>query len=234
MADPKSSVVTDIEAADLRGGRLCLDLANTMDPRLGDHPQDNLVSYCDLVAWGQRTGVLETEQADALSDLAGRRPGEAATVLARAKDLRETIYRVFSATAAGRPPAVPDLVELRTAYVTAVERADLRQDGEAFRWEWTNAPAALDRPLWPVAYSAIDLLTSPDLARVKECPGLGDCGWLFVDTTKNRSRHWCSMDGCGSRAKMRRHYARKRAAHSGSKTGTSRSSDFAIRTTGVP
>ncbi|MEO6889729.1 MAG: CGNR zinc finger domain-containing protein, partial [Ktedonobacteraceae bacterium] len=61
-------------------------------------------------------------------------------------------------------------------------------------------------------YSAVELLTSEEVKRVKECPAR-DCGWLFLDMSKNGSRQWCSMEGCGSRAKMRRQYARKRAVN---------------------
>ena len=80
---------------------------------------------------------------------------------------------------------------------------------DQFAWGWTDVDA-LDRPLWDVARSAIDVLTQDDLKRVKECPGADDCGWLFYDTSKNASRRWCSMEGCGSRVKMRHQYARKR------------------------
>nr|WP_272885753.1 CGNR zinc finger domain-containing protein [Fictibacillus marinisediminis] len=40
------------------------------------------------------------------------------------------------------------------------------------------------------------------------CEG-GTCGWIFIDTTRNRSRRWCSMDDCGNPEKARRHYKRK-------------------------
>jgi predicted RNA-binding Zn ribbon-like protein len=49
------------------------------------------------------------------------------------------------------------------------------------------------------AASAVDLLSVGELSRVKECPGPGDCGWLFYDTSRNGTRRWRSMDGCGSR-----------------------------------
>ncbi|MFD0480100.1 CGNR zinc finger domain-containing protein [Nonomuraea thailandensis] len=45
-----------------------------------------------------------------------------------------------------------------------------------------------------------------------ECPS---CGWLFLDTTRNGSRRWCSMAMCGSQVKSRRYYAAK-TAHRGS------------------
>ncbi|HEY8645240.1 MAG TPA: CGNR zinc finger domain-containing protein [Gaiellaceae bacterium] len=37
--------------------------------------------------------------------------------------------------------------------------------------------------------------------RVKACRA-DDCRWAFLDTAKNRSRAWCSMQSCGNRAKV--------------------------------
>ena len=61
-----------------------------------------------------------------------------------------------------------------------------------------------------VAADAVALLADPArIARLHRCPGR-DCGWVFLDTSGRR--RWCSMATCGSREKMRRMYARKRAA----------------------
>jgi predicted RNA-binding Zn ribbon-like protein len=37
--------------------------------------------------------------------------------------------------------------------------------------------------------------------RLKACRADG-CRWAFLDTAKNRSRAWCSMQSCGNRAKV--------------------------------
>jgi predicted RNA-binding Zn ribbon-like protein len=63
--------------------------------------------------------------------------------------------------------------------------------------------------LAPIVKSAADLLLSDMLDRVKQCEG-DPCGWLFLDTSRNRSRRWCSMEDCGNRAKARRFYQRKK------------------------
>jgi predicted RNA-binding Zn ribbon-like protein len=84
--------------------------------------------------------------------------------------------------------------------------AALAFDGDSFTFQPPPKDPLL--PLHAVARALADLLTSPRLHRVGRCEGVGDCGWLFLDTTKNGSRRWCSMAGCGSRAKMRRYYAR--------------------------
>ena len=46
--------------------------------------------------------------------------------------------------------------------------------------------------------------------RMKACRA-DDCRWAFLDTAKNRSRAWCSMESCGNRAKV--HAYRARHAH---------------------
>jgi predicted RNA-binding Zn ribbon-like protein len=65
----------------------------------------------------------------------------------------------------------------------------------------------MDSLLWPIVASAVDLLTSGDIADVKKCD---ECDWLFLDSSKNRSRRFCKTV-CGDRARARRYYARHRA-----------------------
>jgi predicted RNA-binding Zn ribbon-like protein len=58
-----------------------------------------------------------------------------------------------------------------------------------------------------VVRTAIDLLTSERRGRVSTCAN-EKCQWLFLDTSKNRSRRWCTMASCGNRAKARRFHDR--------------------------
>jgi len=64
--------------------------------------------------------------------------------------------------------------------------------------------------LWPVTRAAVDLLLSDSLAQVGQCADDRGCGLLFIDTSRNHSRQWCSMDACGNRAKAQRHYRRSK------------------------
>lgn len=59
------------------------------------------------------------------------------------------------------------------------------------------------------AHSALSLLAVETQERLKIC---GNCGWLFIDRSKNRSRIWCDMAVCGNRQKASRHYYRKKEA----------------------
>jgi predicted RNA-binding Zn ribbon-like protein len=81
--------------------------------------------------------------------------------------------------------------------------------GKCCEWSWIAQDDVLDRMLWPVIRSAADLLTSQDLWSVKICAS-DSCNWLFLDTSKNQSRRWCDMKSCGNRAKVHRHYERRK------------------------
>jgi predicted RNA-binding Zn ribbon-like protein len=199
----------------LVGGRLCLEFVNTVEPRLGDHRSDYLASYADLVRWARRVGSLGEEEARRLLLEAEGEPSGAAAAWERAVALRETVYRVFWAVARGEEPEAPDLEALTAAHLEALARYRVVPTSGGFAWVRVGGEAELEGPLWPVALSATALLTSGELERIKECPASeGGCGWLFYDASKNKSRRWCSMDDCGSRAKMRRMYARRRSAGS--------------------
>ena len=45
--------------------------------------------------------------------------------------------------------------------------------------------------------------------RLKACTS-DECLWAFYDRSRNRSRHWCSMNVCGNRAKTRAYRAKQR------------------------
>jgi predicted RNA-binding Zn ribbon-like protein len=209
-----------VEQIDLHGGRLCLDFANTAVWRLGPQPDETLVDYAALLAWSRRAGSLAPAEVEDLRRAADAQPGEAAAVVVRAIALREAIHLLFVAAILGRAPRPEDLAVLNAELAEAMARAAIQPNGAGFAWDWPpraadagRADASLTRPLWPVARSAAELLTSPELGRVKRCPGT-NCGWLFLDTSKNASRRWCDMAVCGNRARVRAFAARKRAAQS--------------------
>lgn len=209
MMDKSESAV---EALRLVGGRLCLDFANTIEARGGVHPHECLHSSADLLRWSQHVGLLLEELVRRLLEEARERPTEATTGYEQTIALREAIYRIFSASARGMRPAADDLAHLSTTYAAALMHTRIVPAQGGFAWAWGNEESWFDHLLWLVAKSAVELLTSQDLHQVKECPGNKGCGWLFLDTSKNGSRHWCSMEGCGSRAKRRRQYGRRRRA----------------------
>ena len=192
---------------ELSGGALCLDFANTWGDR--ERPEeDKLRDYPDLLAFARQTGMLTAAEAARLAGRAGREPREAAAALARAVELRETLYRIFSSAAIGRGPEAADLERLNAALPEALSHLRLEPRGTELIWTWAASDDPLEAPLWPVVRSAAELLTSEERRRVRECGG-GACTWLFLDHSRNRSRRWCSMETCGNRAKARCHYRRR-------------------------
>jgi len=174
-----------------------------------DSPEERLHNYNDLLAWGRKTALLDRHTADELHRSATANPDGAERTYSEAIDLREAIYRIFSTVVAGSDPALDDLGRLNRFLARVLTNLRVAPSGEGFDWDWSREPA-LDRMLWPVAWSASTLLTSDLLDRVGQCADDRGCGWLFLDMSRNRSRRWCDMRDCGNRDKVRRYYARQR------------------------
>lgn len=194
---------------------LCLRFANTADWHASAHPKESLATYQDIVTWGVSGGLISAGETSRLMRQVSSRPGRARAALTRAVEAREVIYRIMSRLAHGRVPAGRDLTALNRALASALRRSRVVSDGSApgagrFAWEITGRADDFDRILWPVLKSAADLLTSPEIRRVKECADDRGCGFLFLDRSKNLSRRWCSMKSCGNRAKVLMYNRRRR------------------------
>lgn len=191
---------------------LCLNFANTLHRGLA--PRDHMSRYTELVDWARRSGALTDSEARRLLRAARRQRVAAAAVLRRGLALREAIYRVLAAAADRRPARLADLAVVNAAVTGAAALARIVARGEGFAWEWMGDRDALDRPLWSVARSAAEVLTSGALAAVRECAS-PVCTRLFIDTSRNRTRRWCDMAVCGNRTKVRRYYYARRRRGAG-------------------
>jgi predicted RNA-binding Zn ribbon-like protein len=184
-------------------GDLCLDLVNTLRGARGAGVVELLRGYDDLVEWAAEVGILGASEARLCQREGERRTTAAAGVMARARSLRECIYRIFYAVATERGPSSTDLEALNAELGRALAHARVDQAGDAFVWGWESETADLDRLLWPVASAAARLLTAVPPRTIRECSN-PYCSGLFIDTSRNHSRRWCGMRACGSRGKARR------------------------------
>jgi len=217
--------VFNSSAAEMRliGGRLCLDFVNTVDGRKNDSARrksqsvnslvfgDKLGDYSDLVAWSQHSGIVTATEAGRLIQESKRKAAEASAVFDRAIELREALHRIFKATVTGRMPQSVDLETVNDELLKARNHERLISTEKGFKWDWIGREASLDRMLWSIAHSGAEFLTKGDLSRLRECGGK-ECGWLFEDTSRNRSRQWCHMQDCGNLAKVRRFRTRLRSS----------------------
>ena len=198
---------------ELTGGRLCLDLVNTVDNRPGPARQEHLNRYEELVDWSVQTGIVTRREGQSLKRRSRKHSRRATAALANTLELRESLFSLFSAAAAGRPLPEAALEALNRRLPVALARLRLKCGTEGPEWSWAKhekGAGDLNRFLAPVVDSAAELLTSPDLTRVRECEA-DPCSWLFLDHSRNHSRRWCDMSVCGNRVKARRHYRKSRA-----------------------
>ena len=111
------------------------------------------------------------------------------------------LHRARTAIEAALRPLVtggePDTAALAALYARAARRAELRPGGFA----WAG-------PVDAIVGSAVALLSTGPVDRLKTC---GNCPWLFLDLSRNGSRRWCSMEGCGTEVKIRRLTEKRRA-----------------------
>jgi predicted RNA-binding Zn ribbon-like protein len=197
-----------IQTLKLLGGSPCLDFANTADWD-GLQPLDDcLTNYRDLLQWSQRSLNLSESSAHQLEALATGEPQAAIAVFDRAIWLRSGIYRLLVAIADGQSHSPEDLQLLNQELALALPHLQIQSTPTGFVLDWMTT-VALDSVLWAIAWSTAQLLSQPQQRdRLRVCPG-ERCGWLFLDTTRNRSRRWCDMQVCGNRAKAHRHYHKK-------------------------
>jgi predicted RNA-binding Zn ribbon-like protein len=141
-----------------------------------------------------------------------RQPQKAQAAFERAIDLRETIYRLFAAYAGQGAVNTGDLAAFNQALSKAMAWAQVVPAAAGYEWGWLEEGLNFEEIVWPVARSAARLLTADNLDRVSQCADDRGCGYLFLDTSRNRSRRWCSMESCGNRAKAQRHYERHKKA----------------------
>ena len=197
-----------IRSFELIGGSAALDLVNTLDWRFRETgPEELIESYGDLIAFAEQSGLLTTRQARRLLRETDETKG--GRVLSAARELREAASEVFYSALDGGNPSAASIANLETSFKSAREQQRLIGEGSGLRWEW---PAELspELPLWQLAVSAEELLTSDKLGLLREC-AKQDCRWLFLDTSKNHTRRWCDMKLCGNRMKARRFKAQHRA-----------------------
>jgi predicted RNA-binding Zn ribbon-like protein len=194
----------------LVGNTPCVDFINTVGWRGRPHaPDERLTDYAELVHWSVHVGAIGATAARALLAEARRRLADAAAVLATAIDLREALARLLLGGDARRRPG--DLALLNELLARGPARTALVARAGEYRWHGDDDGDALEAPLWPIVWDASAVLASERRAWVRGC-GDAECGWMFLDRSRTQTRVWCSMEGCGNRAKARRHYARQARA----------------------
>ena len=129
----------------------------------------------------------------------------AAPLFPGARAAHATLLRMLRAEAEGAGASEADLRRFNRRLARLLRRRHLVTTVRGFGWDWTAPPTEPLEREWQVLWSAARLLTGTHRDRMRACPG---CSQLYLDQSRNRSRHWCDMQTCGNRAKQRKWRAR--------------------------
>jgi predicted RNA-binding Zn ribbon-like protein len=196
------------------GGDPALDLVNTVDWTSRGLENDRLTNFDRFTEWAHGAGIISSKAAASLRAQAKARPRQAEAAHRTALKVRSTLWRLFSAIARGEPAgdALKVFNRLLTVALTRMRVApvgETRRRDQMLQLAWEDAGDSLESIVGPVVWSAASLLVSGDARRIRICGG-PDCGWMYVDRSRNRLRRWCQMETCGTREKSRRRYERMR------------------------
>jgi predicted RNA-binding Zn ribbon-like protein len=183
---------------------LCLGFANTRYWR-GSDPVESLKAPADLLGWLGGSAGVPAAVIDAVRD----RDGSDVPLFEQAIDLREAIYRVFSAVATNEAVSDRDLLVLNETLAEAPPRLRLVRESKIYAWRVARPEPSISMLLAPILWSAADLLTRTEHNRIRRCAN-EKCQWLFFDRSKSGTRRWCDMNSCGNRAKSHRHYLKSK------------------------
>jgi predicted RNA-binding Zn ribbon-like protein len=195
----------DRNCFDWSGGHPALDFVNTLDKRPLPEPIENLATYSDLVDFTEFAGLIAPAEAKHLRGLSGPAP---ARTVRHARKLREDLFGALTKLRGSKAISSDALrgimAEIHEAH--AARSLSVSRGGRFAQYDWTS-PRAVDVPLHACALAIEDLLIGTDRSRIRKCRA-PDCDVYFIDKSKARRRHWCSMTNCGNREKQRRWRAR--------------------------
>jgi predicted RNA-binding Zn ribbon-like protein len=196
------------------GGNVSLDLVNTVDWTRRGLANERLSDCQTLIRWVEGAGLVSGRDAERLRSRARSHPGTARAALDETKRLRALLARLYRSLLDGKPRRAvwKDFNRNLTRALRSLRVAPLPPERNRFNlaeWAWSDQGTRLNALLWPVLWSAAGLLVSDEVAEVCVCAGR-DCGWMYVDRSRNGLRRWCAMATCGTAEKSRRRRLRNR------------------------
>jgi predicted RNA-binding Zn ribbon-like protein len=190
------------------GDELCLDFINTEVVDQDEHV-DLLRGFDDLVAWYVEAKIIDAAQAKAFTRRWGGDAG-GPRALKEARQFRGMLREMVERLTEGRTHVPQTALDHLNRALRAREGfAEIVRTKDGYD---TRFRPRLDEPahlLVAIAESAARLLSEGEPALLRKCQN-PRCILYFYDTTKNHRRRWCSMAGCGNRAKVAAYYQRNR------------------------
>ncbi len=200
------------DSFDIHAGRLSLNFTNTVYERPGysaSKPQpvlELLNSPEDFLRWCTERKATSKATISALREGWESSKNTAEKDLRSLIELREKLFSLFYAQISKGRLSERQLSILNELLRTLPQRELYAKDSVLYL-EWPKDLEPLRIIDATLILDAVELFTTEDLTRLKVCAA-EDCGWLFLDRSKNGKRRWCDMTDCGNRAKQKSFYSR--------------------------
>jgi predicted RNA-binding Zn ribbon-like protein len=200
--------IRTIETLELDGEALCLNFINSVRNRFENPLYEFIVTPEDWLLWNHRAQLFDKAVEQKLKKYILENQKKAICELKRIIKIRELLYRIFRVIAQKERPLEEDIrifnKELSFTFSHLSIEINERLESNLI---WSYEQSDLMWALFPVVKSAYELLISDSLGRIKEC---SNCGWLYLDKSKNNSRIWCNMKTCGNSVKIKKYYEKKK------------------------
>jgi predicted RNA-binding Zn ribbon-like protein len=192
----------------LIAGNLSVDFVNTKIVENGA-PKDLLADFRDLAVWAAAANLLKKTDAEKLAaDWSGR--DEIEVAFAEALKFRKILHAMIANLAHGKTVNVSTINAINRQIKNQSGSIEVRKSENGFEKLFRADLREPRHLIAPIAESAADLLCYGNTLYLKKCES-DECVLYFYDTTKNHSRLWCSMAGCGNRAKAAAFYRRAKS-----------------------
>ena len=198
---------------EFHAGSLALNFLNTVWERVGyasEHPEpphELFTSYRDVERWCEKCGAFSSQELPLLGGALKKAQREGSQTLEEIKRAREDLFVLFRTVILEGQPHQRSLDHFnRTLASFPVQQAVFRE-----RRVLLEEPdhIGISWIIRRVYRDALTVLLTSDHKRLRFCSA-PDCGWIFLDTSKNGRRRWCDMNDCGNRDKVKRFFERKR------------------------
>lgn len=191
----------------LDGGCLCFDFINTKGSWKVEVSKEFLKDYFSIINWLKIQNSLSTKYINAITELAKADEVKALEIYEESLKLRKRLYSIFSAIASKSIPNQDCLNHFNLYLNDYYKQLKLDFTGNSYAIRHNLKAENLKEPFYIIIQSAIDIINEIDQKKIKEC---AECGWLFLDKTKNNRQKWCNPKICGARVKMRNYYKRQK------------------------
>jgi predicted RNA-binding Zn ribbon-like protein len=181
------------------GNALWVDFLNTEPARPGGGRDDRISTPDALVRWAQAASLISSEDAF--------QPDE--VWLEEAHQFRATLRKGADALVTDRNPPSATIVAVNEKLARSPVVSTLIKGGSGWQVKPRFKAGLADALLGRLAADFAETLASGRANRLRRCEH-PSCAMMFIDTSKNGKRRWCSMETCGNREKAAGRRARSK------------------------